>query len=195
VYGGFYADVLSRHGIDAAFRQLSNGQLPFEWKDCVVYLSHLPQIQNYELFVELSVFGRVMAACQRVNPEGGSATGIAVFTNSEAAASLLRASSIRSFVIQGTWVSAQKFRNERSAMLQPRKSDGTTVPLPIVNETSRRWLRNFVMANVPPEKWDVAWDRSEAVSIDQTVEMEKRAVADPDDTLNMSAQQVTTTSI
>jgi hypothetical protein len=53
VHGGLYADVLSRHGIDAAFRQLSNGQLPLEWKDCVVYFSHLPQIQNYEVFVEL----------------------------------------------------------------------------------------------------------------------------------------------
>jgi hypothetical protein len=189
VDGGFSADVLNRHGIDAAFRQLSNGQQPFEWKDCVVYLSHLPQITNFELFMELSAFGKVVAACQRVNPDGGNGTGIAVFTTSDAAASLLRLSSTGSFVIQGTWVSAQRFRNERFTIYQPRKSEARIVPPPIVNGTSRRWLKNFVMANVPPGKWDVAWERIEAMSINQTVEMEMGAIADPDHALNVLVEE------
>jgi hypothetical protein len=84
-----------------------------------------------------------------VNPEGGNATGIVVFASSEGAANLLRASSSRNFVIQGTWVSAQRFRNEGFARYQPKKSDGIIVPPPIMNGTLMRWIRNFVMANAP----------------------------------------------
>jgi hypothetical protein len=40
-----------------------------------------------------------------------------------------------------------------------------------------------------PKKWDVAWEKTEGMSINQTVEMERIATANPEYTLNLLVEE------